>query len=214
VTVRSLIIGATGGIGREVTEFLATRGDEVVPLGRHRTGQIYPDSIDYLIFLQRSREHENKWEHEFPISLTLTKDIVETMAPRFNGPDRAVVITSSVAARLVHNGMGEAGLGYHMAKAALEQMARYWAVMLGPQGIRVNCVAPGTVFKGGPEWPNKDFYRRVTPLRRLGDAKEVASVIGFLCSSAASFVTGQTITVDGGVSLQWQESLGRDLSSS
>ena len=200
---RSLIIGATGGIGREVVATLAARGDTVVPMGRERTGQV-PDTIDYLVFLQRSRESEDQWYHEFNISLTLTKSIVELMTNRFTGSDKAIVIVTSVNAHLVHPGLP---IGYHMAKAALEQMARYWAVELGPKGIRVNCVAPGTVHKGGPDWPNRAFHERITPLRRMGYADEVASVIAFLASPMSSFVTGQTITVDGGVSLQWQESL-------
>jgi len=200
---RTLIIGATGGIGREVVATLAARGDAVTPVSRENIGR-YPETIDYIVFLQRNRESENAWMHEFNISLDLTKRIVELMACRFVGPDKAIVIVSSVNARLVNERLP---IGYHMAKAALEQMARYWAVTLGPQGIRCNCVAPGTVHKGGPDWPNKTFHERITPLRRMGSAREVAAVIAFLASPMSSFVTGQVITVDGGVSLQWQESL-------
>jgi NAD(P)-dependent dehydrogenase (short-subunit alcohol dehydrogenase family) len=208
---RSLIIGATGGIGREVVVALAARGDQVVPFGREMTkwGR-YPDEIDYLVFLQRSRESENQWQHEFNISLTVTKEIVELMADRFTGNDRAIVIVSSVNSLLVNNKLP---IGYHACKAALESMCRYWAVELGPKGIRCNCVAPGTIHKGGAEWPNKAFHERITPLRRMGSAGEVAAVIAFLASPMSSFVTGQTLTVDGGVSLQWQESLAAGVQS-
>jgi len=96
-------------------------------------------------------------------------------------------------------------------------MVRYWAITLGARGIRVNSVSPGTVLKEESEefflnnTSLRELYQRITPLRRFGHAKEVAHVIGFLCSAETSFVTGQDIVVDGGISLQWQESLAREL---
>jgi NAD(P)-dependent dehydrogenase (short-subunit alcohol dehydrogenase family) len=122
--------------------------------------------------------------------------------------DKAICVVSSINATLVHPGMS---IGYHACKAALDQMIRYWAVTLGPLGIRVNGVSPGTVQKGPEPFPDAAFHESITPLRRMGTAVEVADVVVFLCSAAASFVTGQNIVVDGGVSLQWQETLARDL---
>jgi NAD(P)-dependent dehydrogenase (short-subunit alcohol dehydrogenase family) len=104
-----------------------------------------------------------------------------------------------------------------VAKAGLNQMARYYAVVLGQAGIRVNVVSPGTVLK--PE--NRDFYlgdarlqalfKQVVPLGRMGTAQEIAEVIDFLGSSNASFITGQTLLVDGGVNLLSTETLARSL---
>ena len=124
---RSLIIGATGGIGRAVTATLAARGDMVIPYGRNAAqGVVLPDDtrIDYLIFLQRDRSSEDQWQHEFNISLDLTKRIVEQMVSKHfgTGNDNAIVIVSALDARLVHE---QVPIGYHMAKAALEQMARW-----------------------------------------------------------------------------------------
>jgi NAD(P)-dependent dehydrogenase (short-subunit alcohol dehydrogenase family) len=96
-------------------------------------------------------------------------------------------------------------------------LVRYYAVALGPRGIRVNGVSPGTVVKR----ENQEFYarsealvgvfKRTIPLGRMGTAVDVANVIAFLCGPQASFVTGQQIVVDGGVSLLSQESLARKI---
>jgi NAD(P)-dependent dehydrogenase (short-subunit alcohol dehydrogenase family) len=58
-----------------------------------------------------------------------------------------------------------------------------------------------------------NLYKTIIPLARMGTSEEVANVIAFLCSHKASFVTGQNIVVDGGLSLIWQETLARRLSS-
>ena len=104
-------------------------------------------------------------------------------------------------------------ISYHLTRAALDQMIRYYAVSLGKSGIRVNGVAPCTFLKD----ENRKFMlkhkdrlntqKRITPLDRMGTVEEVCSVIKFLMSSDASFVTGQIIVVDGGVSIRWQESV-------
>jgi NAD(P)-dependent dehydrogenase (short-subunit alcohol dehydrogenase family) len=170
--------------------------------------------INHLVFFQRYRGTDDDWSGEIETSLTATKAVVEGLQDKFAAGDKAIVIVSSINATLI---AGKLPLGYHTAKAALIQMVRYWAVTLGARGVRVNSVSPGTVLKN----ESKDFflrdraladlYRRITPLGRFGHASEVADVIGCLCSKQTSFVTGQDIVVDGGVSLLWQEALAREL---
>jgi NAD(P)-dependent dehydrogenase (short-subunit alcohol dehydrogenase family) len=94
---------------------------------------------------------------------------------------------------------------YSAAKAATIALTKSGALEYGPT-IRVNCVAPGFVatrltalFQAKPE--TFEPIRRSTPLQRMGTAAEIAEVIAFLCSDRASFITGQTIVVDGGNSL-------------
>ena len=169
--------------------------------------------INHLIFLQRYRGEGDAWHDELDVSLTATKEIVDALSESFAAGERSIVIVGSINATYISPHLS---IGYHAVKAALQQMVRFWAVSLGEKGIRVNAVSPGTVLKTeSRNFYLKDrklatFYRSITPLRRFGEASEVASVVSFLCGKGSSFVTGQNIVVDGGVSLQWQESLARN----
>ena len=112
----------------------------------------------------------------------------------------AVVIIGSIAGL-----RGNVSLGiYGLSKAADSALVRNLACEWGPQGIRANCIAPGLV--------RTDFARalwedpvnlkkrtRDTPLQRIGEPDEIAGAAVFLASRAGSFMTGQTIVIDGGV---------------
>ena len=92
------------------------------------------------------------------------------------------------------------------AKAGLEALARAFAVELAPSGGTVNCVAPGLIEKDADAHValSRDRMAQMSalvPMGRYGTPAEVAAVIAFLCSSAASYVSGQTIHVNGGLTL-------------
>ncbi|MBI2442221.1 MAG: SDR family oxidoreductase [Lentisphaerae bacterium] len=175
-------------------------------------GRGFPDS---LIFCQRYRGAEDQWAGEWEVSLTATKQAIEFLAGKPTGKrDCAIVITSSIAGEFV---VSEQPLSYHVAKAALNQLIRYYAVTLGAQGIRVNGVSPGMILKEESRayyLKNKslsELYRKITPLGRMITAEEIAAVIFFLCSPAASAITGQNLIVDGGLSLRGQAALAKEL---
>ncbi len=91
---------------------------------------------------------------------------------------------------------------YTASKGGIEQFTKSAAVELGPHGIRVNCVAPGAIATERTAAEAGDYaatWSRVTPLRRVGTPQDIAGPVLFLCSDAASFITGQTLWVDGGV---------------
>jgi dehydrogenase/reductase SDR family member 4 len=95
------------------------------------------------------------------------------------------------------------GLLYSMTKAALIMMTQSYAVELGPKGVRVNAIAPGLVQTVLSEYYWKDETRRQQlmahqPIRHLGQPPEIAEVALMLASDASSYLTGQTIVVDGG----------------
>ena len=95
------------------------------------------------------------------------------------------------------------GLLYSMTKAALIMMTQSYALELSPQGVRVNAIAPGLIETALSEFYWKDEERRAErirqqPVKHLGQPIEIAEVAALLASDRSSFVTGQTITVDGG----------------
>jgi NAD(P)-dependent dehydrogenase (short-subunit alcohol dehydrogenase family) len=112
----------------------------------------------------------------------------------------AVVNVTSIEARSALPSHGH----YAATKAGADALTRAAAQELGPHGIRVNAVAPGLIWREGIEqmWPEGvSRWMNVSPLRRLGRPEDVADACLFLASPAARWITGATLTVDGGVSV-------------
>jgi 3-oxoacyl-[acyl-carrier protein] reductase len=117
---------------------------------------------------------------------------------RANGYGR-IVNTSSIAIR-----GSIAGGSYGAAKGAIEGLTHSAALEVAPHGITVNCVSPGLVdagiFLSTPEEYRQELIERV-PMRRLGTPTDIAGCVAFLASEQAGYITGQTLTVCGGLSL-------------
>lgn len=95
---------------------------------------------------------------------------------------------------------------YCVSKAADMQLARNWACEFGPDNVRVNCIAPGLIKTDFAKalWADPDILKsatRTAPLQRIGQPDEIAGMAVLLASPAGAFITGQSIPIDGGVSI-------------
>lgn len=161
------------------------RIDYVVP-----SAGIYPDGSLEQVTLQQ-------WNQLMDINLNSAFYLLKEVTPHLDAGS-SIVLIGSIA--------GQRGSGNHTpyaaSKAALGGIARSLAVELGPRDIRINVVAPGVIDNSMSKQLRKNGDEKLvsmTPLGRLGRAEEVASVVHFLCSAGSSYITGETINVNGGM---------------
>ncbi len=173
------------------------------------TGKVVEDiadrfgSIDILInnagiiadglFLMMSQE---KWQSVIDTSLNgffnMTRPVIEKMVRQRKG----VIVSISSASSLMAN-RGQAN--YSAGKAGLNAASRSVAAEVARLGIRMNVVAPGLIETDMIQDAPKDYIKSMIPMARIGKADEVAKVVAFLCSEDASYLTGQVISVNGGM---------------
>jgi NAD(P)-dependent dehydrogenase (short-subunit alcohol dehydrogenase family) len=132
-------------------------------------------------------------------NLWLCNLVMPGMAAQGGG---AVVIVSSIAGLRASPMIG----AYGISKAADFALARSLAVEWGPKNVRINCIAPGLVKTDFAKalWENREAlagHNAATPLRRIGEPEEIGPVAAFLAAPASSFITGQIIVADGGVTI-------------
>ncbi len=138
--------------------------------------------------------------------LLLSQHFITMQSPSQTNLQTAIVNISSVCASYVS---GES-VSYHLAKAGLESMTRYLAVYGGKKGVRVNAVAPGFIvadahsdrFNSEENTAYREKACKAHPLNRVGSEQNVTDAVLFLASSNAAFITGQTLSVDGGLNLR------------
>ena len=145
------------------------------------------------LFMMMSPEN---WHSVIDTSLNgfynMTRPVLEKMVRKRKGS----IISISSASSLVPN-RGQAN--YAAAKAGLNAASRTVATEVARLGIRVNVVAPGLIETDMIQEAPKDLIKSMIPMARIGKPEEVAKVVGFLCSDAASYLTGQVISVNGGM---------------
>jgi NAD(P)-dependent dehydrogenase (short-subunit alcohol dehydrogenase family) len=132
-------------------------------------------------------------------SLWLASMTLPGMAERKNG---SFIIVGSIGGILANTVIG----AYGMSKAADHHLVRNLAAEWGPKNVRVNAIAPGLVRTEFAKALWEDDKRRAereqaTPLRRLGEPRDIGGIAVFLASEAAAFITGQVVVADGGVTI-------------
>ena len=162
---------------------------------------------------QIGRLHGPDWPAHAEVVLQATAWLAEAALPHLRKASMpAIVNISSVTATAV--APEQCSWPYHVSKAGLEQMTRYLACQFGAEGIRVNAVAPGLVDRDGgmkisdnPE--NRKIIEAIVPLKRAASAAEIGTIVSFLCSEDASYLTGQVLIADGGMGVR--ENFGASL---
>jgi len=219
-----LIIGATSGIGKSITEKLRNQQHQVFSAQRTVTEDatnqqsfdvitdelnvsMLPENIDGLVYCPGSinlkpfhrlttADYYNDWQINF---LGAVK-VIQAVLPRLKSAKGSIVLFSSVAA--------QTGMPFHAsiasAKAAIEGLTYSLAAEFAPL-IRVNAIAPSLTdtplaTKLLADDSKKEAAAKRHPLQKFGQVNDIASMASFLLSSDASFITGQVIKIDGGMS--------------
>ena len=141
---------------------------------------------------------EERWKRFFAVNVDGAFHTVQCALPYMLHVHKGCIITVSSMWGLRGASCESA---YSATKAALIGFSRSLANELAPSGIRVNCIAPGVIdTEMLDELPDaiRGSLAEETPLRRLGTGRDIAAAVSFLASDAASFITGQVLTCDGG----------------
>ena len=142
----------------------------------------------------------SRYQSQFDGAVGATFNVCRAVLPLMRKRARGSIV--NIVSNLVEHPV-VAYHDYSTAKSALVGFSRNLASEFGPQGIRVNCVAPGLVYPTQGTQGSKESFREslmaVTPLRRLARPEDVAGPVLFLASDLSSFMTGQVLLVDGGM---------------
>jgi 3-oxoacyl-[acyl-carrier protein] reductase len=212
-----LVTGGSRGIGSAIAARLAEAGMRVLAPGRRELNLSSGASIDaYMASLSGPVDvlvNNAGINHLAAVEEITDETLTEMIQVNMTAPLRLIQVALSGMkrgkfGRIVNVGSifgivsKERRLQYTATKAALIGMTKTLAIELGPHNILVNCVAPGYVLTELTRQNNSqeelEKIGRMIPLRRLAEPAEVAELVAFLCSEKNTYITGQTIIVDGG----------------
>lgn len=154
-------------------------------------GNITRNTLDYSL---------DEVRHVFELNVITAFDVCRMAHPLLSRHGEAAIVNVGSVSGMT---AVRTGSPYGMSKAAITQLTRNLAIEWAADGIRVNAVAPWYIRtqRTATKLANSEYLEEViahTPLGRVGEPEEVAAVIAFLCLPASSYVTGETVAVDGG----------------
>ena len=214
----ALITGGARGIGAAIAAELTARGDVVIAPSRVEMDLAQPDSVESYLAQNGARQidilinnaginylepiaelGQENWQRMLQVNLNSSLRLLQAFAPAMHGRGWGRVLNVSTIFSLVTK---ESRAAYSMTKAALNALTRSAAVEFGPGGVLVNSLAPGYVDTTLTRQNNSPAaiaaICEMIPLARMADATELAKVAAFLVSVENTYLTGQTIVVDGG----------------
>jgi len=140
--------------------------------------------------------YKEQWQKVISTNLDsffyVTRQVLQDMLVRKNG---RVINVVSLSGQKGHPGQ----VNYSAAKAGVIAASKSLAMEIGKKKVTVNCVAPGFIHSDMTEGLDESQLKKMVPLNRFGKADEVAEVISFLASEKSSYITGEVISVNGGM---------------
>ena len=165
-------------------------------LGRHKEIEVLVNNAgivaDGLFVMMPQKDWLSVIKTSLEGFYNVTKPVMKSMIHKRKG---SVVTISSASALTANRGQAN----YAAAKSGLIAASRVLANEVARLGIRVNCVAPGLIDTEMIQNAPVEVIKSMIPMERIGQPHEIASVVRFLCSEAASYMTGQVISVNGGM---------------
>ena len=229
----NIIVGGSKGLGKAIYLNLKKQNKNVLVISRSNKNLKNHISLDLtdkalfdevikskikksykvksIIFCQRYRG-DDIYGH-FEVGLFSATRLINALENQLI-QNSSIIFINSIASRFIGS---EQGLGYHISKAAIENLVKYYSVKFGKKHIRFNSISPGVIIK--PE--SKKFFKKskkykimakeIIPLKRLCKTDDILNLCNFLCSDKSSYITGQNIFLDGGLSVLDQETVARKL---
>ena len=239
MTLRALVSGGSGGIGRAICHRLAADGhavlvhanrqlaaaEEVAATIRATGGQASAIAFDLTdsaataaavdtlladgpiqVLVNNAGIHDDavfpgmsaqQWHRVIDVSLNGFFNLTQPLTmPMIRTRWGRIINITSIAALAGNRGQ----VNYAAAKGALHSATKSLALELASRGITVNAVAPGIIDTAMSETAfDADAIARLVPMKRAGRAEEVADLVGFLASKQAAYITGQVISINGGM---------------